>query len=454
MGRGIPDFYRVKKTRQWRVEVERKNSARKTLPPSHKFQQMACSDLTLAVIGGGPSGLMAAESAVSSGLNVHLYDAMPSPGRKFLLTGKGGLNITHSEPFGPFITRYDPLPPPLEAALRDFTPQAVRDWVHGFGIQTVVGSSGRVFPADFKAAPLLRAWLSRLRDAGVLFHVRHRWQGFAADGGLRFDTPTGPQTVRADAVILALGGASWPQLGSDGRWTAVLAAQGVRLSPLAPANCRFVCGSFSQAFCQRYAGTPIKTLRLLFRQDDGSIIARAGELVVTDTGLEGGPVYALSSRLRRRLAVDGVAGIWLDLCPDRSQERLESALREPQGRRSLSGYLKRKTGLDGIKQALLRECLPPDIRRHPPALAAAIKQLPLSLTAPGPLATAISTAGGVQFDSLDAGLMLRTLPGVFVAGEMLDYDAPTGGYLLTACLATGRMAGRSAAEWLIRQGTG
>jgi predicted flavoprotein YhiN len=193
---------------------------------------------------------------------------------------------------------------------------------------------------------------------------------------------------------------------------------------------------------------------LLFRQDDGSIIARAGELVVTDTGLEGGPVYALSSRLRRRLAVDGVAGIWLDLCPDLSQERLESALREPQGRRSLSGYLKRKTGLDGIKQALLRECLPPDIRQHPPALAAAIKQLPLSLTAPGPLATAISTAGGVQFEALDAGLMLRTLPGVFVAGEMLDYDAPTGGYLLTACLATGRMAGRSAAEWLIRQGTG
>jgi uncharacterized flavoprotein (TIGR03862 family) len=408
----------------------------------------------LAIIGGGPAGLMAAESASMSGVQVHLYDAMPSVGRKFLLTGKGGLNITHAEPFDRFKSRYRPLPAPLEAALDDFGPDAVRHWVGGFGIATIIGSSGRVFPQDFKAAPLLRAWQRRLREAGVLFHTRHRWLGWDSDDALRFDTPHGPVSVPAAAVVLALGGASWPQLGSNGAWVEALSRQGILISPLVPANCRFECGSFSQPFCERYAGTPVKNIRLHCEDDTHTPVGRAGELMVTANGIEGSPVYALSSLIRQQIDREGMARVWLDLCPDRSRERLAAALRQPRGSRSLSGFLQRKTGLQGIKSSLLRECLPSATLTDPEALARAIKALPLALTAPGALETAISTAGGVRFDQLDARLMLPGRPGVFVAGEMLDYDAPTGGYLLTACLATGRMAGQAATEWLMQQEAG
>ncbi len=412
------------------------------LPPHNK---------TLTIIGGGPAGLMAAEAASATGVPVHLYDAMPSVGRKFLLTGKGGLNITHSEPFDQFKSRYRPLPPPLEKSLDDFGPEAVRHWVGSFGIETVTGSSGRVFPRDFKAAPLLRAWQRRLREAGVQFHTRHRWRGWDSDGALRFDTPTGVLLVRADAVVLALGGASWPRLGSDGAWVAPLSHQGILIAPLAPANCRFECGSFSKAFCERYAGTPVKNIRLHCQDHTHTLTQRAGELVITANGIEGGPVYALSSLIRQTMDREGVAEAWLDLCPDRTRERLQAALQEPRGSRSLSGFLQRKTGLEGIKLSLLRECLPPATLTNPEQLARAIKALPLTLTAPGALETAISTAGGIRFDQLNPHLMLVRLPGIFVAGEMLDYDAPTGGYLLTACLATGRTAGRGASEWLMQR---
>lgn len=411
---------------------------------------MSHSVPTLAIVGGGPAGLMAAESAASSPLRIQLYDAMPSVGRKFLLTGKGGLNLTHSEPLAQFIHRYEPLPGPLETALHAFPPQSVRDWAASLGIETFIGTSMRVFPKDFKSAPLLRAWLRRLRESGVEFHTRHRWTGFDAHGDLCFETPSGPHTLKADAVILALGGASWPQLGSNGAWVEHLTRKRIDITPLAPANCRYVCRSLSEDFYLHHAGQPIKTIRLGFEDDSGQFISRPGELIITTNGIEGGPVYALSSRIRHRLESRQEATVWLDLCPDRSLERLHSALQEPRGSRSFPGYLKRKTGLDGIKLSLLRACLPASALSEAARLSEAIKRLPLVLTGPGSIDTAISTAGGVCFSELDDHLMLNKLPGVFVAGEMLDYDAPTGGYLLTACLATGRMAGLNAAAWLMR----
>lgn len=412
---------------------------------------MSNSAPTLAVIGGGPAGLMAADMAASRSIEVDLYDAMPSIGRKFLLTGKGGLNITHSEPFERFIERYDPLAPQLYAALTAFDPNAVRHWVESFGIDTFVGSSGRVFPSDLKAAPLLRAWQRRLRDHAVRFHTRHRWQGLGPDGALRFATPDGIRSIQADAVVLALGGASWSRLGSDGHWVMPLSQAGILINPLAPSNCRFECSSFSPEFCQRHAGQAVKTIRLQCWDRAGITRCRAGEIVITATGIEGGPVYALSSCLRKRIEAEGSVRVEIDLSPHRSLDRLVTALNEPRGSRSFSGYMKRKTGIEGIKLALLRECLTPDELTDPVRLAQGIKSLPLCLTATGPLDTAISTAGGIRFDELDPRLMMKKLPGVFAAGEMLDYDAPTGGYLLTACLATGRLAGLGAVEWLLQR---
>lgn len=398
------------------------------------------------VVGGGPAGLMAAEVLARAGARVDLYDAMPSVGRKFLLAGKGGLNITHSEPLEAFVSRYGEGAAHLAPMLRDFGPGALVDWVHALGISTFVGSSHRVFPQEMKAAPLLRAWLHRLRMSGARLHMRHRWLGWS-DGELRFDSPAGKVKVRPDAVVLALGGASWPRLGSDGTWVALLEARGVRTTALRPANCGFDVG-WSAHFCARFAGHPVKSVELSLRDSAGREQRRQGEFVITSTGIEGSLVYAFSAMLRDRIEAGEVAQIHLDLAPGRSEQRLSEALSRPREGRSLSNRLRVRAGLDGVKAALLRELLDGHTLDDPARLAASIKNLPLRLTAARPVAEAISSAGGLPFSELDGQLMLRRLPGVFCAGEMLDWEAPTGGYLLTATFASGYAAGRGAAAWL------
>jgi uncharacterized flavoprotein (TIGR03862 family) len=401
----------------------------------------------LAVIGGGPAGLMAAETAASAGVRVKVCDAMPSVGRKFLLAGKGGLNLTHAEPPEPFLNRYGDRRHRIEPLLGGFGPAELRDWARRLGIETFVGSSGRVFPAGMKAAPLLRAWLRRLRDLGVVFHVRHRWRGFDEDGALRFDTPQGLRLIHADAVVLALGGGSWARLGSDGAWAPVLAGHGVAVQPLRPANCGFDAG-WSDHFKSRFAGQPVKPVAVAFMDSKGAEHRRQGEFIVTETGVEGSLVYALSASLRDTIDAMGAAILYLDLAPGRDLPRLAAALARPRGGRSMANHLKRAAGIEGVKAGLLREILPAEEFADPARLAAAIKNLPLRLNAPRPLDEAISSAGGVAFEALDERLMLRALPGVFCAGEMLDWEAPTGGYLLTACFATGRAAGTGAVQWL------
>jgi uncharacterized flavoprotein (TIGR03862 family) len=388
---------------------------------------------------------MAAEVAVAGGARVDVYDAMPSVGRKFLLAGKGGLNLTHAEPFDVFLSRYGARREQLEPLLRSFGPDALRAWARALGVDTFSGSSGRVFPAGMKAAPLLRAWLQRLRAAGVHFHPRHRWLGWNGDGALRFATRNGEHAARADAVVLAPGGASWPQLGSDGGWTSLLAQRGAAVAPLRPSNCGFDV-AWSAHFRQKFAGTPVKTVTLSFEGH-----ARPGEFIVTDTGIEGGAIYALSAPLRDAIDAAGSAILVLDLAPDRDPARLATELSHPRGRRSLSSHVQSRTGLKGVKMGLLRECVPAADLDDPARLAGAIKTLPLKLAAARPVAEAISSAGGVSFEALDDRLMIHTLPGVFCAGEMLDWEAPTGGYLLTACFATGRAAGAGAVAWLENQ---
>lgn len=403
----------------------------------------------IAVVGGGPAGLMAAERLAGAGLSVDLYDAMPSVGRKFLLAGKGGLNLTHSEDTARFVARYAAQQGAVAGWLARLDAQGVRDWAAGLGVATFVGTSGRVFPTDMKAAPLLRAWLHRLRAAGVRLHMRHRWTGWTADGGLQFDTPAGPVQTRPAATVLALGGASWPRLGSDAAWLPLLAARQVAITPLAPANCGFdlrptpraaAGGPWSAHFAERFAGQPFKSVALRCADGQGGWFARKGEFVATATGIEGSLVYAASRLLREEIVRTGQARLWLDLLPDRTPEQVVAACRHPRGARSLSSHLKSRLGLEGIKLALLHEVLPPETLHDPAALAQAIKAVPLQLAAPRPVAEAISTAGGVALQALDAGLMLKALPGVFCAGEMLDWEAPTGGYLLTACLASGVVA--------------
>ncbi len=391
------------------------------------------------VIGAGPAGLMAAEVLAGQGITVEVFDAMASPGRKFLLAGRGGLNLTHSEPPETFIGRFGDRAATFAPLLAEFGPDQVRNWAAGLGVETFVGSSGRVFPAEMKAAPLLRAWLRRLRGLGVKFHVRHRWLGWDADGALRFATPAGEVTARGDATILALGGASWPNLGSDGVWVDLLAARGIAVAPLLPANCGFDT-DWSVYFSERFAGRRLATVELSFA---GRRLR--GEVTLTATGIEGGAVYALSAPLRDAIATQGNATVTLDLMPDWNAARVRTALGRPRGSRSLSTFVGKALRLDAAAVALLREVLPPETVANTDALAAAIKALPLRLERPRPVAEAISTAGGVGFENLDDGLMLKSLPGVFVAGEMLDWDAPTGGYLLTGCLATGRRAGLAAA---------
>ncbi|MDT3736399.1 MAG: TIGR03862 family flavoprotein [Denitratisoma sp.] len=405
------------------------------------------SQRSVAIVGGGPAGLMAAEALSRGGVRVDVYDAMPSLGRKFLLAGKGGLNLTHAEPRELFLSRYGGRRARIEPLLDAFGPEALREWARGLGVETFVGSSGRVFPVEKKAAPLLRAWLHRLREAGVRFHVRHRWLGWDAAGALRFQAPQGEQAVRADAVVLALGGGSWPQLGSDGAWVPQLVQRGVDVAALRPANCGFDIG-WSEHFRTRFAGHPVKSVVASLADEDGAVERRQGEFVVTASGIEGSLVYALSARLRDEIAARGSAVLHLDLAPGRDLPRLVDELSRPRGARSLSSHLQSCIGLKGVKVGLLREVLPAEDFADPARLAAAIKALPLRLVAPRPIAEAISSAGGVMFEALDERLMIRQLPGVFCAGEMLDWEAPTGGYLLTACFASGRAAGLGVLAWL------
>jgi uncharacterized flavoprotein (TIGR03862 family) len=368
---------------------------------------------------------------------------MPSVGRKFLLAGKGGLNLTHAEPFDSFVQRYGERAGLLKPWLQRLGADQLRDWAASLGVQTFVGSSGRVFPQDLKAAPLLRAWLHGLREQGVRFHMRHHWLGWAEDSALRFETPHGPMLQRPAATVLALGGASWARLGSDGAWWPWLQARGVPLAPLRPSNCGFDVG-WSAHFRERQAGQPLKSVAISlpggWRQ--------AGEFVVTAGGVEGSLIYAASARLRDALEREGHASFELDLLPARSLEWVAAELAHPRGPRSLSTHLKTRLGLAGVKAALLWELVPKEVQADPTRFAALIKALPIRVSAPRPIDEAISSAGGVRFEGLDDRLMLKAMPGVFCAGEMLDWEAPTGGYLLTACFSTGQAAGQGAAAWL------
>jgi uncharacterized flavoprotein (TIGR03862 family) len=406
--------------------------------------------LRAIVIGGGPAGLMAAEVLSAGGVRVDLYDAMPSVGRKFLLAGKGGMNITHSEAFDAFLGRYGKRRAEVGRWLDGFSPQQVREWIHGLGIDTFVGSSGRVFPADMKAAPLLRAWLHRLREAGVRFHMRHRWLGWR-DGALLFSAPDGERLESADAVVLALGGASWARLGSDGAWMPLLSEKGVAVAPLVPMNCGFDA-AWSDHFSSRHAGAPLTTVALAVEDVDGQRHYRKGQFVVTAAGIEGSLVYALSGAIRDRILRDGQATVWIDLLPDHDAARVAREVMHPRGTRSMSSHLQSRLGIKGVKSGLLHEALGKEEYADPARLARAIKALPLVLQRPRPIDEAISSGGGVRFDALESSAgMLRALPGVFAAGEMLDWEAPTGGYLLTACFGSGRAAGQGALDWLRRK---
>jgi len=385
---------------------------------------------------------MAAEALVSRGARPHLFDAMPSLGRKFLMAGKSGLNLTHSEDYAAFVTRFGEANAALRPALDGLTPDDIRRWAEGLDIETFTGSSGRIFPTDFKAAPLLRHWLKRLRANGLTTHVRHRWQGWTDDGALKFETREGEVTFKPDATVLALGGASWPQLGSDAAWTDWLAARGVEIAPFQPANCGFDV-NWTPFISERFPGAPVKSVTLSFEGE-----SHRGEFVVTTKGVEGSGIYHLSAALRDAIARDGQATLMLDLTPDRSLDRLRGNLSRPRDKSSFANFLRKVTGLEGIKAALLRECLPKETFDNMETLAQGIKALPLTLTAPRPIEEAISSAGGISFEAIDETFMLRNLPGVFCAGEMLDWEAPTGGYLLTACFATGKVAGEATAKWL------
>ncbi|MEX6504123.1 TIGR03862 family flavoprotein [Pseudomonas zhanjiangensis] len=397
-----------------------------------------------AIIGGGPAGLMAAEVLARAGVRVELYDAMPSVGRKFLLAGVGGMNITHSEAKNAFLGRYGARQQEIARLLAEFDADALRAWIHGLGIDTFVGTSGRVFPSDMKAAPLLRAWLKRLRELGVQIHTRHRWLGWTEQGALRLATPAGEIAATADATLLALGGASWARLGSDGAWLPQLEARGIPIAPLQPSNCGFEVAGWSQYLIDKFAGAPLKNVTLAL---DGQA-PRQGEFVLTAGGVEGSLVYALSAAIREQINQQGSAILLLDLLPQRSLDQVQAALAKPRGSHSMAKHLHRQLGIDGVKAALLRELAPADCFDEPARLAAALKALPLPLVRPRPLDEAISTAGGVPFEQLDERLMLAALPGVFCAGEMLDWEAPTGGYLLTACFASGRAAGLGMLDWL------
>ncbi len=409
---------------------------------SHEFH-----DKTVAIIGGGPAGLMAAEVLIQGGVRVAVYDAMPTVGRKFLMAGKGGMNITHAEPLADFLSRYGTRRDQLQPMIAAFTPEMLRAWIQGLGISTFVGSSGRVFPTEMKAAPLLRAWLHRLREAGVRFHMRHRWVGWDAAQGLRFDGEQGEVVVHADAVVLALGGGSWARLGSDGAWVSLLTQRGIAVAPLLPANCGFDVG-WTPHFSEKFAGQPLKAVTVSTTDLADNVHRKQGDLMVTAGGVEGGLIYALSAPLRDQIAAHGEATLYIDLAPNKPLSRVLAEVAHPRGSRSISSHLQSRANIKGVQTGLLRECLSREAFEQPEHLAAAIKALPLKLIAPRPLDEAISSAGGITFEMLNAQLMLHNLPSVFCAGEMLDWEAPTGGYLLTACFASGRQAGQGVLDWL------
>ena len=401
---------------------------------------------SVVVIGGGPAGLMAAEVLAAGGVQVDLYDAKPSVGRKFLLAGKGGLNLTHSEDFEPFLSRFGERAAQIEPLLRAFDGPALREWAAALGIETFVGTSGRVFPKDLKAAPLLRAWLHRLRAAGVRFHARSRWLGWNEAGALRMQQgPDGEFTLTSQATVLALGGASWPQLGSDGAWAPWLAEQGAEVAPLKSANCGFDVAGWSPLFAQKFAGQPVKPVTLSV---EGTDFQRQGEFVITATGIEGSLVYAASRVIRDRIEQDGQCRVLLDLLPSHDAEKVLAEVTRGRGSRSMSTHLKSRLNIEGLKSGLLHETLSKDEYHDAALVARTLKAMPITLVGPRPVAEAISTAGGVRFESLDEQLMLRSKPGLFCAGEMLDWEAPTGGYLLTASMASGRVAGQGALKFL------
>lgn len=398
---------------------------------------------TVAIIGGGPAGLIVAETLSGRGFAVTVYERKPSVGRKFLMAGRGGLNLTHSESIDRFVNRYGDKAMQLRGMIDDFSPADLRSWCEGLGQETFIGTSGRVFPKRFKASPLLSAWLSRLKERNVHFLVNHDWQGWENDS-LVFDTPDGTISVKPNAVLLALGGASWPRLGTDGSWANILAQSGIDVAPLQPANCGFRT-QWSDIFKTKFAGQALKSVTLSFK---GNTVA--SQIMVTETGIEGGGVYALSNVLREEILGKGTAVLNLDLKPGLSVADIEKRLNKPRGSDSFSNYLRKHLNLSAIAVNLLMEGSKDDkpTGMAPPALARLIKACPLTLIATSPIDRAISTAGGVRFDELDDNLMLLKKPGVFVAGEMLDWEAPTGGYLLQACFATGVRAARGIASRL------
>ncbi len=404
--------------------------------------------LNVAVIGAGPAGLMAAEVLAAGGARVTIYERMPSVGRKFLMAGRGGLNLTHSEPLDQFLARYREAMPHLHDAIGAFSPDALRAWSEGLGQPTFVGSSGRVFPQAFKASPLLRVWLRRLDQLGVRFALRHLWTGWSANGDLRFEAPEGMTSLKPDATVIALGGASWPRLGADGNWTDTFGAKGIGVASLRPANSGFRV-AWSDLFRERFEGEPLKGVELSF--DRQSV---RGEATITRDGIEGGAVYALSAPLRDAVLANGEAVLHVALRPDLSHADLVKRLSTSRKKQSLSTYLRKQVALSPIAIGLLQEAtialdlLPSTM--SPEQLAMFVNAVPVKLTSVASIDRAISTAGGISFDEIDVHYMLHKLPGVFVAGEMLDWEAPTGGYLLQACFATGAAAGRGALEYLKR----
>lgn len=398
----------------------------------------------VAIIGGGPAGLMAAEVLAQAGVAVDVYDAMPSVGRKFLLAGVGGMNITHSEPYPAFVSRYAERSSEIATLLDGFNADGLRQWIHDLGIETFVGSSGRVFPLEMKAAPLLRAWLKRLRDGGVVIHTRHRWLGWNDNGSLRVAYPQGELALNPTATVLALGGGSWARLGSDAAWLPWLVDKGVQVAPLQAANSGFEVHAWSDLLKSKFAGAPLKNIALSL----AGHTPRLGECIVTSQGVEGSLVYAWSAQIRETINRTGSATVLLDLLPNRTVDNIHKALSKPRGSRSMAKHLHSQLGLDGVKAALLRELTNAPTFADPILLAQAIKALPIVLVRPRPLDEAISTAGGVVFEAMDEQLMFKAMPGVFCAGEMLDWEAPTGGYLLTACFASGRKAGLGVLDWL------
>ena len=399
------------------------------------------------VIGGGPAGLMAAEHLASQGFSVEVFDAKPAVLRKFLVAGKGGLNLSRDEDFDIFLSRYGNRAKELEPFLHAFGPTELRTWAQNLGFETFVGSSGKVFPNDLLAVSLRRTWIQRLEQQGIRFHLNQRWLGWDQENNLVFQSKFDNVIARSDAVILALGGASWPTTGSDGTWVAILQQQGIDISPLKPANCGFDV-NWSDYFRDRFQGTPLKSVVIHFQPTTGEPVQRLGEFLITHYGVEGSLIYAFSAAIRDEILKNGQAIIHLDLAPDWSIEQLATRLSRPRGSRSMSSHIEKSVGIHGVKANLLWEYLPRAVFNDPKHLAAAIKSLAVPLVAPRPIEEVISTAGGVRFEDLDDHLMLKKLPGVFCAGEMLDWEAPTGGYLLTACFSTGLAAAVGVVDWL------